>query len=193
MIARELRDASFQRRLLLFNAAVPGAWLAADFARHRLGANPAEALTRGSGVLALIFLTLTLAVTPLARRYRWTWLPRHRRLLGLAAFWYALFHLLTYLGFDRDWDLAGVPDDVAKRPFILVGMFCFFLMIPLAITSTNAMIRRLGRDWKRLHRLTYLIAVGGVAHYALIVKSDFTYPLAFGLAIGALLLLRVRA
>lgn len=188
-----LKEARFQHQLLLFNAAIPFFWLVTDGARDRLGANPAEALTRTSGVLALVFLTLSLTVTPVVRRWRWTWAARHRRLLGLASFFYALFHLVTYLGFDRGWKLGDVPADIAKRPFILVGMFCFFLMIPLAVTSTDRMIRRMGgKSWKSLHRLTYVIAVGGVVHYALIVKSDFTYPLLFGLAVGGLLLLRVR-
>ncbi len=110
-----------------------------------------------------------------------------------AAF-YGLVHLLTYLVFDRDLKLATVPADVWKRPFIAVGMLAFILMIPLAATSTNAMIKRLGgKRWTRLHRLTYLIAAAGVLHYWLIVKSDITYPATFGALVAILLGYRLYA
>ena len=122
----------------------------------------------------------------------WNWLLKQRRLLGLYAFFYGVAHLLTYLAYDRDWQLQTVIGDVSKRPFIAIGMFSFALMVPLAVTSTNAMIKKLGgQRWAQLHRLTYYIAIGGVLHYWIIVKSDVTYPLLFGIVLAVLLGYRV--
>lgn len=186
-----LKDPHFQKRLLIFNLAWPVVLLAWDWSHNRLGANPQEALTRTAGALTLIFLTLTLLISPFVQRYRWFWLVQHRRTLGLAAFFYGAFHLFTYFWFDRDGDFRTVPADIAKRPFILIGMIAFVLMIPLAATSTNAMIRRLGNPrWKKLHRLTYVAAILGVVHYYMIVKSDVTYPIFFAAVVGILLALR---
>jgi sulfoxide reductase heme-binding subunit YedZ len=127
-------------------------------------------------------------VTPLRKLFHLNWLLKQRRLLGLVAFFYAAAHFLTYLAFDRDWRLITVPADVWQRPFIALGLLSFLLMIPLAATSTNAMIKKLGgRKWNRLHRLTYYIAIGGVIHYYLIVKSDTSWPLLFGVAVAVLL------
>jgi sulfoxide reductase heme-binding subunit YedZ len=139
-------------------------------------------------VLCLIFLVLGLMVTPLRKIYGWNWLLKQRRLIGLLAFFYGTAHLVTYIAFDRDWQLGTVAADIIKRPFIAIGMFSFGLMVPLAITSTNAMIKRLGgKRWGQLHRLTYVVALGGVVHYYLIVKSDITYPALFGFAVAVLL------
>src|SRR5512143_597815 len=119
-----------------------------------LGANPVETLTHHTGTWGLRFLLLTLAVTPLRRLLGWNWLLRYRRMLGLFAFFYALLHFTTYLMFDQFFDPAAIARDVLKRPYITVGFLAFVLLIPLAVTSTNKMIRRLGaRRWQRLHRL----------------------------------------
>jgi sulfoxide reductase heme-binding subunit YedZ len=109
-------------------------------------------------------------------------------MLGLYAFFYGFLHLAAYVGFDRSLSLTGTLGDIWQRPFIAVGMLSFFLMIPLAVTSTNGMIKRLGgKNWQRLHRLTYFVAFGGVIHYWMIVKSDITYPALFGLVLIFLL------
>jgi sulfoxide reductase heme-binding subunit YedZ len=190
LIAAELKNPRFQKQLLCFNAAIPAALLLWDWGNGNLGANPPEALLRATGVSAILFLAFTLAVTPLAQLFHWPWLVKHRRALGLIAFFYALAHFVAYFFFDRGASLPRALKDVGKRPFILLGLACLLLMVPLAVTSTNAFIRRLGKNWKRLHRLTYPIAALAVLHYWMIVKSDITDPLLFALAFGLLLAYR---
>jgi len=185
-------DSRFHRQLFVFNGLLPALLILLDAWRGKLGANPVEFITRATGVLTLVFLVITLMVTPLRKIYGWNWLLKQRRLLGLYAFFYGVAHLLTYLAYDRDWQLQTVIGDVYKRPFIAIGMFSFALMIPLAVTSTNAMIKRLGgQRWAQLHRLTYYITIGGVLHYYIIVKSDITYPLIFAIVVAVLLGYRV--
>ena len=137
-------DTAFHEHLLRWNALIPALLAALEWNLHRLGANPVEFLIRMTGVMSLIFLVLTLMVTPLRRMFGWNWLLRLRRPLGLYSFYYAVFHLAAYMAFDRGFKLGSVPADVWMRPFIAVGMLCFVLMIPLAVTSSNSMIRRLG-------------------------------------------------
>jgi len=134
---------------------------------------------------------LTLAVTPLRKLLGLPWMVKLRRMIGLYAFFYGFLHLTAYVWFDKSFNFGAVAEDVWKRRFILVGMFSFFLMIPLAITSTNAMVRRLGgKRWNLLHRLVYLSAAGGVVHYWLLVKADTRIPIGFGIALAVLLLAR---
>ena len=187
-------DTAFQQRLLSLNAFIPALLVAWDWKRGQLGANPVEFVTRMTGVMALLFLVITLLVTPLRRLSGWNWLLKLRRNLGLYAFYYGTAHLGTYLIFDRNLQLGSVPGDVWKRPFIAVGMITFLLMIPLAVTSTNAMIKKLGgKKWALLHRLTYPILIGGVVHYWMIVKSELRWPLFFALLAVLLLGYRVYA
>lgn len=187
-------DTQFHRQLFLFNGLLPALLILIDAVRGRLGVNPTEFVTRTTGVLTLVFLILTLMVTPLRKLFGWNWLLKQRRLLGLYAFFYGMAHLLTYLAYDRDWQLQTVAGDVYKRPFIAIGMFSFLLMVPLAVTSTNAMIKKLGgQRWAQLHRLTYYIAIGGVLHYWAIVKSDVTWPRFFAVILALLLGYRVVA
>ncbi|MFM7471464.1 MAG: sulfoxide reductase heme-binding subunit YedZ [Nodosilinea sp. LVE1205-7] len=186
-------DSQFHRQLILVNGLLPAALLAFDGWQGNLGANPVEFITRATGVMALVFLVLTLAVTPLRQIYGWTWLLKQRRLLGLYAFFYALAHLITYVLGDRGGQLLTIPTDIARRPFITLGMVSFALLLPLALTSTNAMIKKLGpKRWHQLHRLTYIVAIGGVIHYAMIVKSDLTYPTLFAGVLTFLLGYRLR-
>jgi len=181
-------DSHFHRQLILFNGLLPALLILIDGWLGKLGANPVEFVTRATGVLTLVFLVLTLLVTPLRKIFGWNWLLKQRRLLGLISFFYGTAHLLTYLVGDRDWQILSVPADVWKRPFIAVGMISFVLMIPLAVTSTNKMIKKLGgKRWALLHRLTYVVIVGGVIHFWMIVKSDLRYPLAFAVVVGLLL------
>jgi len=130
-----------------------------------LGANPIELITRSTGTWTLVCLCASLAVTPLRRATGLNWLVRLRRMIGLFAFFYAVLHLGTYVWFDQWFDLRAIVSDVIKRPFITVGFAAFVLMVPLAVTSTDAMVRRLGRRWGTLHRLVYLVAVAAVLHY----------------------------
>ena len=187
-------DTAFQQRLLGLNALIPVLLAAWDWKRGQLGANPVEFVTRMTGVMALVFLVITLMVTPLRKLSGWNWLLKLRRNLGLYAFYYGIAHWGTYLIFDRNFQLGSVPADIWKRPFIAVGMISFLLMIPLALTSTNAMIKKLGgKKWALLHRLTYPILIGGVIHYWMIVKSDIRWPLCFALITAVLLGYRVYA
>jgi sulfoxide reductase heme-binding subunit YedZ len=153
-----------------------------------LGANPIETVNRFTGDWVLRLLLITLALTPLARLGGWNVLLRFRRMAGLFAFFYACLHLLSYAWLGQSFVLADIVQDVAKRPYITVGFASFLMLIPLAATSTAGMVRRLGaRRWQRLHRLVYLVGIGGIVHYLWLVKSDIRQPLIYG-AILALLL-----
>ena len=158
----------------------------------RLGANPIEFVLRSLGTWTLTLLLVTLSITPLRRLTGWNSLIRARRMLGLFAFFYACLHFLTFAGLDQSFDLNAILADVIKRPYITVGFTCFVLLIPLAVTSTNAMQRRLGgKRWQQLHRLVYFIAVGGVVHYLWLVKKDITQPVLYGLVLALLLGMRI--
>jgi sulfoxide reductase heme-binding subunit YedZ len=173
----------------LFAAALmPLAWYGTGVVRDTLGANPIEALIRGLGIWAFNFLLVTLTVTPLRRLTGWLWLTRLRRMLGLFCFFYAGLHLATYLWLDQSLDWHAIVKDIVKRPFITAGMVAFILLLPLAATSTNAMIRRLGgKRWQILHRLVYPIAVVVVLHYWWMVKADTAQPALYASIVGVLL------
>ena len=171
-------------------ALLPLAYLIAGafFFPEWLGANPAEYITRSVGDWTLRLLLLTLAVTPLRRITGLTGLLRLRRMLGLYTFFYALLHLSAYVSFDHVFDVAEILKDIVKRPFITVGFTCLVLLIPLAVTSTNAMVRRLGaKRWQSLHRLVYLIAPLAVLHFWWMVKRDLTEPIMYALVLALLL------
>jgi methionine sulfoxide reductase heme-binding subunit len=179
---------SFPRVVVFINSLIPLVLLLWDLYFKQVGPNPLEFATRTTGMLTLVFLSLTVAITPLRRIFGINSLGKFRRMLGLFAFLYGTLHLLTYLWFDRVFNFGSVASDVAQRPFILVGMTAFLLMVPLAITSTNKMVKRLGgKRWARLHRLVYLAAVAGVVHFWMLVKSDVRLPLTFAFIILFLL------
>ncbi len=165
----------------------------------RLGANPIETISRSSGDWTLYFLCFTLAITPLRQLTGQHWLLKLRRMLGLFTFFYASLHFLCFIWFDHFFDPAAIWKDVLKRPFITVGFIAYLLLLPLAATSSDAMVRRLGRQWARLHRLVYLVAVLAILHFWWMRagKNDFAEPLLFGaiiaLLLGTRLLLRWRA
>jgi sulfoxide reductase heme-binding subunit YedZ len=187
-----MKDLRFPKFLLFINALVPLALMLWDVYRNSVGANPLEFVTRTTGMLTLVFLVLTLAVTPVRKIIRLNWLVKFRRMLGLFAFFYGALHLLTYLSFDRYFNLKSVPADVVSRPFIAIGMTAFVLMLPLAITSTNSMVKRLGgKRWGKLHKLIYLAGVAGVLHFWMLVKSDTRLPLTFAFVLLLLLAFRV--
>ncbi|MBY0430934.1 MAG: sulfoxide reductase heme-binding subunit YedZ [Rhodospirillales bacterium] len=174
------------KRLVFLLCLVPLPLLVLQFATHRLGANPIEAFTRGLGEWALRFLLLSLCVTPLK-----SVLPLvagWRRMLGLYAFFYACLHMLSYLGLDQAFDAADILADILKRKYMTVGMVALLLLVPLAVTSTKAMIKRLGAvRWRQLHRLTYLAAILAVLHFYLLVKADVREPLLHALILAVLL------
>lgn len=155
-----------------------------------LGANPAETLTRETGEWTLRFLLITLLVTPLRKILHKPWLIKLRRMLGLFVFFYAVMHFLTYIWFDHFFDLNEIIKDVIKRPFITVGFTAFLLLIPLALTSSNKMMRRLKKNWVKLHKLIYLIAVLGLLHFILMVKADYLQPIIYSFILLPLLVYR---
>ncbi len=153
-----------------------------------LGANPIEVITHSTGDWILIFLMITLAVTPLRKLTGLLWLIRYRRMFGLFAFFYAVLHFTTYIWLDKFFDLHEMLADVAKRRFITVGFTGFLLLIPLALTSTKGWIRRLGgKRWQAVHRLIYLSAIAGVIHYWWLVKADITKPAQYAFVLSLLL------
>jgi sulfoxide reductase heme-binding subunit YedZ len=187
-----LNDTKFSKLLLFINALVPLGLLFWDLYHKQVGANPLEFVTRTTGMLTLLFLVITIAVTPVRKVTGLNWLVKFRRMLGLYAFFYGSLHLLTYVWFDRFFNVRSMVGDILQRPFIAVGMTAFFLMVPLAITSTNKMVKRLGgKRWVKLHRLVYLSGVGGVVHYWMLVKSDTRLPLTFGFVLLLLLAYRI--
>ncbi len=189
-----MTDVRFTKLVVFVNALVPLVLLLWDLYHKRVGPNPLEFATRTTGMLTLIFLSLTVAVTPLRKIFGVNSLVKLRRMLGLFAFFYGSLHLLTYVWFDRLFNLISVGQDVVRRPFILAGMTAFLLMVPLAITSTNKMVKRLGgKRWGRLHRLVYLAAIAGVVHFWMLVKSDTRLPLTFGFILLFLLGYRLFA
>lgn len=178
---RGIIDTRFAKLVILVNGAVPLALMAWDGYYHRLGTNPLEFITHTTGIMTLIFLMLTLAVTPVRKLFGHPWMVRLRRTLGLYAFFYGTLHLLCYVWFDKWFSPSAIVEDTLRRPFIFLGMFGFLVMIPLAVTSTNGMVKKIGgRNWNRLHRLVYAAAIAGVVHYYLLVKADTRIPLAFG-------------
>jgi sulfoxide reductase heme-binding subunit YedZ len=183
-----MKDTRFAKLVLLINGLVPLTLLLWDVYRRQVGANPLEFVTRTTGMLTLVFLLISLAVTPARRITGLNWLTRFRRMLGLFAFFYGFLHLMTYVSFDRFFRFTSIPGDVVKRPFIAIGMTAFFLMLPLAITSTDKMIKRLGgKRWARLHRVVYAAGAFGVLHYYMLVKSDVRLPMTFAFLLAVLL------
>lgn len=171
---------------------LPFIWLTYALLSDQLGANPIEAVTRDTGLWALRFVILTLMISPLRKITGKNEFIRFRRMLGLFAFFYASVHMLLYLGLDQFFDVQEIWLDIVKRPFITIGFISFILLIPLAITSTDKMIKRLGgRRWKKLHYLIYLIVVLSCLHFYMLVKQDKTEPLIYLLIVLLLLGFRV--
>ena len=171
---------------------LPLAALLATALTRGLGANPVEALTHHTGDWALRLLLVTLAVSPLRALTGWSWLLRVRRMLGLFAFFYASLHLLIYVWLDRQLALGDIVEDVLERPYVTLGFGAYVLLLPLALTSTNAMIRRLGaRRWRLLHRAVYAAAALAVAHFLWLVKADLREPLIYAGVLALLLALRL--
>lgn len=170
---------------------LPLAWLVSRGFMGQLGANPVEAVIRDLGDWALRFLLITLAVSPLFKLTGWGWVMSLRRMLGLYAFFYLTLHLSAYIGIDQFFDFAAILKDILRRNFITVGMLAFVLMLPLALTSTNKMIKRLGgARWRKLHQLIYVIAPLGVLHYYWMAKADKSQPLLYAAILGGLFFVR---
>jgi len=178
----------FTKIAIFINSLIPLSLLLWDLYFKKVGPNPLEFVTRTTGMLTLVFLLLTLSITPLRKIFGVNDLVKARRMIGLFAFFYGALHLLTYVWFDQFFNLRSIVSDVTQRRFILVGMTAFLLMVPLAITSTNKMVKRLGgKTWARLHRVVYVAAILGVLHFWMLVKSDVRLPLTFGFILALLL------
>ena len=190
------KTASTLKAIVFLLALVPLGRLAtgALFFPDWLGANPAEFITRSLGDWTLRFLLITLAVTPVRKLSGWHWLASFRRMFGLYAFFYGVVHLSSYVAFDHVFDVVAILKDIVKRPFITVGFTALVLLVPLAVTSTNRMVQRLGaKRWLVLHRLVYVIAPLGVLHFWWMVKRDITEPAIYALVLAVLLGYRAAA
>jgi sulfoxide reductase heme-binding subunit YedZ len=182
---------SFLKPVLFLACLIPLGQLAYGYYSDNLTANPIEYITRFTGSWSLIILLTSLAVTPLRKLTGWNELIKLRRMLGLFAFFYAALHFSTYMVLDLFFDFAAIAKDIWKRPYITVGFSALVLMIPLAVTSTAGMIRRLGKRWQQLHYLVYAIAILGVLHFYWLVKADIRRPVQYGAVLALLLGLRL--
>ena len=183
--------AKYLKPIVFLACLVPLGRLAWKAYNSALGANPIQVITWSTGTWTLVFLMLTLAVTPLRKLTRQYWLIQFRRMLGLFAFFYGSLHFTTYIWLDQFFDWQSITKDVVKRPFITVGFTAFVLMVPLALTSTQRAIRWLGKRWQVLHRLIYAVAIAGVIHYIWLVKLDLRKPLIYAAILAVLLLYRL--
>ncbi len=187
-----MRRAAWLKPVVFGVCLLPLAMLVWRAATVGLGADPIEEVTEATGRWTLNFLLITLAVTPLRRLSGWQWLGRLRRMLGLFAFFHAVLHFTIFLVFEHFFDWDEILRDIVKRPYVTVGFTAFVLLIPLALTSTNGMLRRLGGErWRRLHRLVYLIGVLGVLHFVWLVKADLRDPVLYAVILSLLLALRL--
>jgi ferredoxin-NADP reductase/DMSO/TMAO reductase YedYZ heme-binding membrane subunit len=189
-----MKVSRFAKLIVWLNGAVPLILLGWDAVAGRLGANPVNFAIRTTGVLALLFIILTLAITPASRMTGWGWLGQFRRVFGLYAFFHAALHFLIFFWLDRAASVLGTLSEIAMRAYLMVGIVGLVLMAPLAVTSTNGMIKRLGpKRWKLLHRLVYVVAIAGALHFAMLVKADLARPIAFAVPIALLLAWRLGA
>jgi sulfoxide reductase heme-binding subunit YedZ len=186
----QLTAARWIRPAVWIGGLIPLVLLVAGAFTGGLGADPIEYVTLRTGFATLLMLMVTLAVTPVRALTGWNWLAPARRTLGLCAFVYVCLHLATYL-VDQGFAWTYVVEDVAERPYVTVGFAAFLLLLPLALTSTKASIRRLGKRWQKLHRLVYLAAGLGVLHFIWLVKSDLREPLIFAAVFALLMALRI--
>ena len=176
------------KSILFVIALAPLARLVIGGVLGKLGVNPVELIQRSTGTWTLAFVLATLSVTPLRRLAGWNWLLRLRRMLGLYAFFYGALHFGSYIWLDQFFDFMAIAKDVVKRPFITIGFATLMMMVPLALTSTDAMVRRLGgKNWIALHRLVYVLAITAVIHYWWLVKRDVTQPAIYALILALLL------
>ena len=180
------------KRLIFIVSLWPVSSLGFAIFLNNLGANPVEFIERHFGKWALIFLCLTLSMTPLRRITHMNQWILYRRMLGLFTFFYATVHLLCYIGLDYHFAWIDIKNDIIKHRYVLVGFLGWLLLLPLAITSSDKMIRKLKFNWKKLHRLIYLIAILGVLHFLWLVKKDITEPLIYAFIIFILFLLRLN-
>jgi len=182
----------FIKRLIFIASLWPILSIGIDIFQNNLGANPVEFIERHFGKWTLIFLCLTLSMTPLRRITKINQWILYRRMLGLFVFFYASIHLICYIGLDYQFAWIDIKNDIIKHRYVLVGFLAWLLLLPLAITSSDKMIRKLKVNWKLLHRLIYVIAILGVLHFIWLVKKDITEPLIYAAIVSILLILRLN-
>lgn len=193
---KQLSKAHIQavKRAVFWLCLLPFLWLLAAALTRKLGADPVAGITRATGIWSLRLLMAVLALTPLRKWTGWQWLACLRRTVALYAFFYAALHLLAYVVFEQYFDWPEIAKDIQKRPYIAAGFLSFVLMVPLAVTSTNGMMKRMGgRNWQLLHRLTYVLAAAAVLHYFWLVKQDTARPALYAVVLSALLCARLAA
>ncbi|MSQ80823.1 MAG: sulfoxide reductase heme-binding subunit YedZ [Candidatus Methylopumilus sp.] len=183
---------AYLKRILFILSLWPILSITIDIFQDNLGANPVEFIERHFGKWTLIFLCLTLSMTPLRRLTKISWWILYRRMLGLFVFFYASIHLLCYIGLDYHFAWNAIKNDIIKHRYVLVGFLAWLLLIPLALTSSKRMIQKLKTNWKKLHKIIYLIAILGVLHFLWLVKKDITEPLIFAAIISLLFVLRIK-
>ena len=186
-----MKPIAFLKAAAFAAALIPAAALAYRFYTQDLTANPGDYITDQTGTWALALLVISLTITPLRRLTNWNDLIKLRRMLGLFAIFYGTLHMLTWVVFVNFFDVNSMIADVAKRPYITVGMATFLMLLALAVTSNRFSIRKLGRRWQKLHRLVYVAAIGGVIHFWWLVKADITLPRRWAVAVAILLGFRI--
>jgi len=162
---------------VFFLCLMPFASLMTGAFNNELGPNPVETMIRSLGDWGIYFILTGLAISPARKIFNLNWLIRYRRMLGLFAFFYVCMHFLGYIWFEQFFDVEEIIKDIIKRPFITIGFFCFVMLVPLALTSTNAMMKRLKKNWGRIHKLVYPVSVLALLHYFMMVKADYFQPL----------------
>lgn len=187
----KLPGVSFFKPMIFILCLIPFVSLIYGAFNNSLGPNPVEAMIRTLGDWGIYFILIGLTITPARKIFNLSWLIRYRRMIGLFAFFYVCMHFLSYIWFDQAFSLQEIIKDIIKRPFITIGFICFLLLIPLAVTSTNGMMRRLKKNWGRLHKLVYPISILALLHYFMMIKADYLVPVIMLLILILLLAYRL--
>jgi len=175
-IKEKIFSASFLKPLIFILCLLPFTLLILNAINNNLGPNPAEEMIRTLGNWGIYFLLIGLSISPARKVFKLNWLIRYRRMIGLFTFFYVSLHFLSYIWFDQFFNVDEIIKDIIKRPFITIGFICYLLLVPLAFTSTNGMMKRLKKNWGRLHKLVYLVSMLALLHYFMMIKADYLVP-----------------
>jgi len=175
-LKEKIPGVNFFKPLIFVLCLTPFALLVMNALNNNLGPNPVEEMIRTLGDWGIYFLLLGLAVTPTRKVFKLNWLIRYRRMIGLFAFFYVSMHFLSYLWFEQFFSVQDIVKDIIKRPFITIGFVCYLLLVPLALTSTNGMMKRLKKNWGRLHKVVYPVSMLALLHYFMMIKADYLVP-----------------
>jgi len=181
----------FFKPLVFMICLLPFASFVSGAINQQLGPNPVEAMIRGFGDWGIYFLLIGLSISPIRKIFNLNWLIQYRRMIGLFAFFYVCLHFTSYIWFEQFFDIEKIIKDIIKRPFITVGFISFLMLVPLALTSTNKMMRRLKKNWGRLHKLVYPVSILTLLHYFMMVKADYLVPGVLLVILSLLLAYRV--